>query len=309
MRHDLPFNLNFLKIVLKIILLLSAVLFHLVVAQHGHGPPHYDHLEYILRNHHTRHLKMSDQFSLSRGLHVEAGDALSNADVVKFLLRDTSTKIAELWEDVKSELDLDRKHNKEVNSQIIEGLGKRIDILEKYLMSSLCHESPTNSPASTQTQPAFTCNLCDHRCFELSSLDEHVQTTHPSLLCEECGKTLRRKPDLNLHRHRHHNQITENPSQTNIHTTVSVQAVLSSSSSPPNLVQSCTTCGKTFPSEKELDAHIQKEHGDISSMVSDHQYPCHTHHSLSPQTSANSLTESRQQSPRTYYCYICDLYR
>ena len=201
--------------ILKIIFLLCAALpLQLVAALHGHGLPHYDHLEHILRKHQTRQLKMSNQFSHSPGRHVDPGDTLSSADIVKFLLKDTSTKIADLWKDIKNELDLDRQHNMEVNKHIVQGLGKRIDILEKHLMSSLSNESPTNSPASTPIRPTFSCNLCDHRCLDLSSLDEHVETTHPSLLCEECGKTLRSKPDLNLHRHRQHNQTMENPSET-----------------------------------------------------------------------------------------------
>ena len=45
-------------------------------------------------------------------------------------------------------------------------------------------------------------------------LDEHIESNHPSLICVECGKTLRSKPDLYLHIHRDHKETLENTSQT-----------------------------------------------------------------------------------------------
>ena len=154
---------------------------------------------------------MADQFPHTYDQYIDPHATLSNADVVRFLMEDTSSKIAELWKDVRNELDLDRKHNQEINKRVVEGLGKRIDILDNYLITSLNHESITTLPVSTLDQPTFSCNLCAHSFPELSSLDEHIETTHPSLLCEECGKTLRSQPDLYLHLHRHHGKSLKNP--------------------------------------------------------------------------------------------------
>ena len=153
-----------------------------------------------------------DQPSHIPGYHIDPRDTLNNADVLKFLMNDTSTKIAELWKDVKNELDLDRKHNNEVNKQIVEGLGKRIETLEKYVISSLDNRS--SPPTSEEKQPTFSCFLCVQSFHRLSSLDEHIESNHPSLLCVECGKTLRSKPDLYLHIHRDHKETLENTSQT-----------------------------------------------------------------------------------------------
>ena len=146
------------------ILLYAATLLYLSVAQHGYDLPHNVHLENFSARHHIGQLTMGDQSSHTHGLLLDPGATLDpgvtlgHADVVKFLLKDTSTQIAELWKDVKNELDLDRIHNKEVNKQILDGLGKRIDILEKYLVSSLQHKSLTHSPESSHDQPLFACS-------------------------------------------------------------------------------------------------------------------------------------------------------
>ena len=153
-----------------------------------------------------------DQPSNIPGYHIDTRDTLSSADLLKFLLNDTSTKIAELWKDVKNELDLDRNHNNEVNKQIVEGLGKRIETLEKYVISSL--DKRSSPPSSEEKQPTFSCYLCVESFHRLSSLDKHIKSNHPSLICVECGKTLRSKPDLYLHTHREHKETLEDTSQS-----------------------------------------------------------------------------------------------
>ena len=95
---------------------------------------------------------MADQFPHTHDQYIDPHATLSNADVVRFLMEDTSSKIAELWKDVRNELDLDRKHNQEINKRIVEGLGKRIDNLDQYLIKSLNHESMTTLPVSTSDQ-------------------------------------------------------------------------------------------------------------------------------------------------------------
>ena len=53
---------------------------------------------------------MGDNFNL----HSDPDATISNTDLFKFILNDTNTKVGELWNDVKKELDLDRDHNKKV---------------------------------------------------------------------------------------------------------------------------------------------------------------------------------------------------
>ena len=38
----------------------------------------------------------------------------------------------------------------------------------------------------------------------LGALDNHIRSTHPSLQCKTCNRTLRSLPDLHLHHHKHH---------------------------------------------------------------------------------------------------------
>ena len=167
------------------LMLLLVLLLHLFVAQYGHGLPHSDQSKFLVK-----HLIMADHSSSGQDCQIDPGVTLSNVDLLKLLMNDSSTKVAELWKDVRNELDLDRNHNKEVNKQIIEGLGKRIDILEKYVIANVDDQVHNALHISKEKQSNFSCYLCVQSFHTLSSLDEHIVSNHASLICEECGKTL-----------------------------------------------------------------------------------------------------------------------
>ena len=126
-----------------IIPLLIQIILLAHTSRYGQVLPHSDDCHPLLRPH-ARHVKMGDDLSQTVGHHIDPGDTLSNAELAKFILKDTSIQIADLWRvwrDVKSELDLDRDHNKKVNEQIVKGLCKRIDVLEKYVQKQSSEQS------------------------------------------------------------------------------------------------------------------------------------------------------------------------
>ena len=253
---------------------------------------------------------MGDQSPHFHGSQIDPEATLSNVDLVKFLMNDASSKTADLWKDVMKELDLDRNHNKEVNKQIVEGLGKRIDALERYISSSLDHPSSNVPPTPKPPQHTFTCYLCPHSFHSLSSLDEHIVANHPSMLCEECGQTLRSKPDLYLHQHRHHSQTLEHASSVlcspdrdcpgptcdsseQYHTVLSENAneIQQSSDRIPCLV--CDKCDSTFHCNSDLDNHIN----------SHHTLPVLYNRFLGPES---QIRGSPSPHPMLFHCFECD---
>ena len=253
---------------------------------------------------------MGDQSPHFHGCQIDPEATLSNVDLVKLLMNDASSKTADLWKDVMKELDLDRNHNKEVNKQIVEGLGKRIDALERYISSSLDRPSSNVPPTPEPPQHTFTCYLCPHSFHSLSSLDEHIVANHPSMLCEECGQTLRSKPDLYLHQHRHHSQTLEHASSVlcspdrdcpgptcdsseQYHTVLSenVNEIQQSSDKIPCLV--CDKCDSTFHCNSDLDNHIK----------SHHTLPVLYNRFLGPES---QIRGSPSPHPMLFHCFECD---
>ena len=84
------------------------LLLHSYVVQYGHGLPQHDQPRFLVR-----HLIMTEHSSRVQDCQIDPGVTLSNVDLLKLLMNDSSTKVAELWKDVRNELDLDRNHNKE----------------------------------------------------------------------------------------------------------------------------------------------------------------------------------------------------
>ena len=121
--------------------------------------------------------------------------------------------------------------------------------------------------------PTLPCNICKKRFEKLTALDHHIRANHPVLQCECCGKTLRSKPDLNLHLHKHHyaynvddteNYFCQSPSlsKTNfdsqsIHEMYNTADLLAG---PPR----CNVCGYHSLSIPDLNLHKHRHHGNIS---------------------------------------------
>ena len=196
---------------LKIPLLIHIVLLaH--TSQYGQVLPHSDDCHPLLRPH-ARHVKMGDDLSQTVGHHIDPGDTLSNAELAKLILKDTSIQIADLWRDVKSELDLDRDHNKKVNEQIVEGLCKRIDILEKYVLKQFSEQSKllTDLDLKIETvsiyQEQIISNLDSKVHSLIGDLKNHEKSYHrapPNICCGFCELTFKSKNDLEQHLLYHH---------------------------------------------------------------------------------------------------------
>ena len=92
------------------------------------------------------------------------------------------------------------------------------DVSSAHSPSSPAPTSPTSARGTVDTLIArqhgdshwnqvssfIFCHLCALTFANLVTLDGHIRAEHPSLHCELCDKTLRSKPDLNLHNHKYH---------------------------------------------------------------------------------------------------------
>lgn len=160
--------------------------------------------------------------------------------------------------------------------------------------------------------PTLPCNICKKRFEKLTALDHHIRANHPVLQCECCGKTLRSKPDLNLHLHKHHyaynvddteNYFCQSPSlsKTNfdsqsIHEMYNTADLLAG---PPR----CNVCGYHSLSIPDLNLHKHRHHGNISQAGSE-PGPNAFRTSLDPQRPSH-LQLTGAESPSRNECYQC----
>ena len=64
--------------------------------------------------------------------------------------------------------------------------------------AGVCNDNRSSTPIQ------LPCHICSQPFSNLENLDKHIESSHPSLHCSECGKVLRSIPDLNYHIHKNH---------------------------------------------------------------------------------------------------------
>ena len=122
----------------------------------------------------------------------------------------------------------------------------------------------------------------------MKELDHHINTNHPCLQCEFCGKTLRSVPDLNLHQYRYHTP----PIPT------SDQDVPCADNQPcavdKEISFKCDKCGKSLDTKGKLFLHVESEHEKD-------QLPQHNTSSVQSHDSA----QTTQDILPTVTCNVC----
>jgi len=97
----------------------------------------------------------------------------------------------------------------------------------RHVKSRLLHEK-THDPNSYK----FTCDMCDKKYMNKSTLLVHKETHNPWRKCDHCGKVFQSKQKLEVHLQRCTNQLKFQ----------------------------CKTCGKKFVKQTRLERHITAEH-------------------------------------------------
>ena len=101
--------------------------------QYIHLVPRHDHVHPVLD---LDYLELTTMFSEILGRDVDPKEPLSNVDLAKFLMYDSSSKVKELKESIDERLHLDRVNNNKIVEAIVTGLGKRLDVLEEFAIKS-----------------------------------------------------------------------------------------------------------------------------------------------------------------------------
>ena len=215
-----------------------------------------------------------------------------------------------------SELSLGRPSSNSANSNNISKDFSRHE--NPGAPAKLSHPKSGSPPAygpvfiQDRVSPTLPCNICKKRFEKLTALDHHIRANHPVLQCECCGKTLRSKPDLNLHLHKHHyaynvddteNYFCQSPSlsKTNfdsqsIHEMYNTADLLGG---PPR----CNVCGYHSLSIPDLNLHKHRHHGNISQAGSE-PGPNASLTSLDPQRPSH-LQLTGAESPSRNECNQC----
>ena len=271
----------------------------------GHDHLHTNHL---LPRSPTYYLKMVDKISKIVGRQLDPSSSLSNEDLLNILMNDSSTKVADLWKDVKEELNLDRKHNKEVTEHVVDGFCKRLDVLEKYVIdhsskySMLIADLDLKLKTISSYQEQLICDL-SHKVHDLSGkLKDHVVSNHAiatdekqaaacndiQSICDKCGNIIHDVTELENHA---------------LHCHVY-----------PHL---CELCGYAFTSSDELQNHLREQHvsnnlnctfcGELctsSATLQRHMNTNHVEHIYNPEASfqnhGNLNTHIMYTSPQTF---------
>ena len=232
--------------------LLASVLLHHVLLLYLLATQYYDGLAQS-PNHYSlsprprkEYVKMGDKFNL----HLDPDATISNTDLLKFVLNDTNTKVGELWNDVKKELDLDRNHNKTVVEQIFQGLCQRIDTLEKYAVKQSSDHSKllTDLDLELKTVASYHEQL-------INSLSEKVQNLQGELKSHTNsyhGSNDQLSPPL-IHSQRH---SSGSSSSSQNHDT----SIPGASKDQVSSYYNCELCLSTFQTLELLTQHLQKDH-------------------------------------------------
>lgn len=295
---------------------------------HGHGHVHGNVLvpqhDRLLTGHLKLDQKMAELYSSIIGRHIEPGDTLSNLDLVKILSHDTLEKVEEVRKDTKEDLDLDREHNREVIKHVVEGLCKRIDSLENFVLKlssdlnnrladleirarqlinqeNMSLEEKINNlelkfdTTSVYLEQVIHTSRADtfHALSTLSKDRPKCQclscdTSSQIIACNKCHKTFPDPSKLETH------TCGSGVSDTSLESTiVSSQAedMLNQHHLSVSL-QPCKVCGMVFTSTSDLSFHIERHH------VSRQVHPCFPCGETSPrienlQTHASYIHEDR----------------
>ena len=264
----------------------------------------------------TKYLKMVENISNIVGRQIDLGSHLSNEDLLTLLMNDTNMKVAELWKDVKEELNLDRKHSKEVIKHVIDGFNKKLDTLEKSVIELSSNHSKliADLELRQKTISSYQEQLIDDISFKahdlLGRLKDHemscnVISTAKKIpqaepcddiqsVCAKCGKIFHDVSKLVAH-------------NLNCH----------------EYAHPCELCGYAFTSPDDLQAHLREKHvsssfscylcGELcSSSASLQMHMNNNHQELSyyPETSFQSYSDlNLHTSPDQTYCqafnYCC----
>ena len=182
-----------------------------IVVHHGHEFLHTNHVIPCLP---SVGLEMVDKISNIVGRHIDPASTLSNEDLIKLLIDDTNTKVSDLWKDIKEELNLDRKHNKEVVESVVVGFCKRLDNLEKFVVehssehSKLIADLDLKHKTISSYQEQLICDL-GNKVHDLQSrLNNHEISWHALNVnqqkCNDREETSNSIGDFVVHEGDHH---------------------------------------------------------------------------------------------------------
>ena len=101
------------------------------------------------------YLKMPSMISEILGHNVDPKAPLSNIDLAKLLMNDSTTKVRELRDDIKEVIDSDRDHNKKVVQVAVSGICSQLNDLEELVLQTIPEISELGQFA--QSQAFYSC--------------------------------------------------------------------------------------------------------------------------------------------------------
>ena len=220
---------------------------------------------------HRKHLGMVDTISNILGRQIDPGDLLSNGDLVKIIMNDTSTKVNDLWKDIREELKLDRNHNREVIKNVVDGFCKRLDNLEKFVLDYASKHSKDledielKQETISSYQEQLTCNLgkkVQDLCDELKNHEKSCHESSAVIQCDSCNLTFGSKSDFSHHlmwNHATPNVLTcetRGPDQS----WYQYHPDSNQGHTGPAENHNCNYCGWTFLFGEELEEHLYSYH-------------------------------------------------
>ena len=160
---------------------------------------------------------MSHPYSYILGRPIDPGEELSNLDLVKIMTNDRHSEIKELRKEIKEIMDEDRNHTKCMIKLAVEGLCRRLDTLEKHVitqssditnkLADLALKQETVSLYQEQLIDSMNCRIHDI----IMKRPETSMTFHVSgeFYCAQCELTFNSKSELCRHQDRYH--VSGNP--------------------------------------------------------------------------------------------------
>ena len=228
--------------------------------------------------HYLKYLIMSSD---NWGQNADTKAPLSYTDLAKYLMNDSFTKVQELRQNIKEDLDADREHNKNVIRTVVTGFCKRLDTLEGLVRGNAdSTEAVKDLDLKLTTISTYNEELIHgllQKVHNLSNeLQQHAQPLQ-LIKCGFCGSSFNSSPDLNIHIHQHHTQLN---------------------------TLLCTGCGYVFRNENDLGSH---QCGPSHQMVQDYSTTlCQVYpgNNLNPQAVHSNFVHADVQLG-SLYCYKC----
>ena len=249
---------------------------HRHIAVHLNGHALYYHTSYQVFVEENLICTKMKNISDVLGRHIDPGAPLSNVDLAKLLMNDSTTKVRNLEESIKENEKLDREHNKIVIENVVTRLCKHINALEEFTLNG--KNDLTKTLSDLDLKVTTVCAYQEHLIYKLHDkvhdlsvqLQSHKKSCQENIRCELCELFFTSMSDYINHMFQHHTTSCSFP---------------------------CTFCGKVWKTEHSWRSHMRECTSGIQLLQPSSVMPSQSISQYALENCHESLSEGSERNP------------